>query len=77
MSREVPPHFPSWHPQQLKFHLFKLKHNHPENHINNLHLKKNLVKIGLPYQKLLNIDKKKSKFPTVSSQASTNGWDWV
>jgi hypothetical protein len=40
---------------------------HPqfERHTNNLHFKKNLVRIGLPNQKLLNFDRKKSKFPTV------------
>jgi hypothetical protein len=37
----------------------------PESHTNNLHFKKNLVKIALPYQKLLNFDRKKSKFLTV------------
>jgi hypothetical protein len=65
MPREVPEHFSFWHPQQLRFYSPKLEHDQPKSHTNNLHFKKNLVQIGLPYQKLLNFGRKKSKFPTV------------
>ncbi len=61
----IPNHCSFQHPQQLRFHSPKLIYNQFESHTNNLHLKKNLVRIRLPYQKLLNFDRKKSKFPTV------------
>jgi hypothetical protein len=64
-SREVPPHFPSGHPQQRSLWFPNPTHSHPESHTNNLHFLKNLVKIGLPCQKLLNFGRKKSNFPTV------------
>ncbi len=38
--RKVPPHFPSWHPQQLNFHSQKLIYSQFESHTNNLHFKK-------------------------------------
>jgi hypothetical protein len=72
-SRKVPEHFPFWYPQQLRFHSPKLEHGQLESHTNYLHFKKNLVKIGLPYQKLLNFGRKKSKFPTVQPLKSSNG----
>ncbi len=61
----IPKHCSFQHPQQLRFPSLNPKHSQPESHTNNLHFKKNLVEIGLPYQKLLNFGKKKSKFPTV------------
>jgi hypothetical protein len=45
--------------QQLSFQSPKLVYSQFESHTNNLHFKKNLVRIGLPYQKLLNFDRKK------------------
>jgi hypothetical protein len=62
-TREVPEQFPSWQPQQLSFHLPKSKHSQDESYTNNLHLKKNLVKIGLPYQKLLTFGGLKTILP--------------
>jgi hypothetical protein len=47
-SSEVPPHFPSWHPEQLSFHFPKPAHSHPESHTNNLHLKKISSKSDFP-----------------------------
>jgi hypothetical protein len=56
--------FPTfWHPQQLSFHFPKPNLTQPESHTNNLHFKRNLVKIGLPYQKLLNFGRKSQNFP--------------
>jgi hypothetical protein len=62
-TREVSEHFPSWQPQQLSFHLPKPKHSQDESYTNNLHFKKNLVKIGRPYQKLLTFGGLKTILP--------------
>jgi hypothetical protein len=62
-TREVPEHFPSWQPQQLSFHLPKPKHSQDESYSNNLHFKKNLVKIGRAYQKLLTFGGLKTILP--------------
>jgi hypothetical protein len=61
----IPNHCSFQHPQQLRFQFPKLIYSQFKIHTNNLHLKKNLIRIGLPYQKLLDFDRKKSKFATV------------
>jgi hypothetical protein len=61
--------------QQLRFQYPKLIYSQFESHTNNLLFKKNLVRIGFPYQKLLNFNRNKSKFPTVwSNFACKNSW---
>jgi hypothetical protein len=69
-AREVPEHFPSWQPQQLSFHLPKPKHSQDESYTNNLHFKKNLVKIGRPYQKLLTFGGLKTILPLCAHLSS-------
>jgi hypothetical protein len=59
----IPNHCSFQHPQQLRFPSPKLIYSQFESHTNNLHFKKNLVRIGLPYQKLLNFDQKSKNFP--------------
>jgi hypothetical protein len=44
-----------------------LQNSYIASHTNNLHLKKNLAKIGHPYQKLLNFDRKKFKISHCAS----------
>ncbi len=51
------------HPQQLSSHLKNPKHIQDKSYTNNLHFKKNLVKIGLPYQKLFNFGHLKTILP--------------
>ncbi len=64
----VPSYFPSWHPQQLIFPFPNPRHSQSESRTNNLHLKKNLDRIGLPYEKLLNFGRNSQIFPLCDVQ---------